>query len=298
MRNVHRRELPVPADVVGPLLDRLGGPDDVLWPSPAWPAMWVDGSLAVGAEAGHDDIRYVVSAYEPGRRVEFTFHRSCGMTGWHALEVHPLGLERSVLRHELLARPDGALMQVFVPLVIRWLHDAVLEDLLDNAERTVTGSVRRPARWSPWVRLLRRASRPRTRAVHPVPDARVSTALDRVDYTDAFSVSVTPGVTTDAVEWAAAMFRGMSEMPLLAVVDGEAISGADDEHISYRTGVAVRPEPERTVVMFVSVVQWHDRRGWLYFQSIRLGHRMMVRMLLRRGAIRLGSVPSGLAVVE
>ena len=36
------------------------------------------------------------------------------------------------------------------------LHDVVVEDLFDNAEREVTGSVIRPTSWSPRVRVLRR----------------------------------------------------------------------------------------------------------------------------------------------
>jgi hypothetical protein len=42
------------------------------------------------------------------------------------------------------------------PLVFRPLHDALLEDALDNAERQVTGRLQLPARWSPYVRALRR----------------------------------------------------------------------------------------------------------------------------------------------
>jgi hypothetical protein len=51
-----------------------------------------------------------------------------------------------------------------------WPHNrwpAMREDLLDRAELAVTGVVASPARWSPWVRLLRggpgqrRAGRPR-----------------------------------------------------------------------------------------------------------------------------------------
>jgi len=41
------------------------------------------------------------------------------------------------------------------PLAIRWLHDACIEDLLDNAEEALTGALLRPSRWSPWVRFLR-----------------------------------------------------------------------------------------------------------------------------------------------
>ena len=41
------------------------------------------------------------------------------------------------------------------------LHDVVVEDLFDNAERETTGTVVRPATWSPRVRVLRRLARGR-----------------------------------------------------------------------------------------------------------------------------------------
>ncbi|WP_206062902.1 hypothetical protein [Nocardioides piscis] len=45
------------------------------------------------------------------------------------------------------------------PLAVRWFHEALMQDLFDNAERQVTGTVAgRPARWSPWVRALRRVA--------------------------------------------------------------------------------------------------------------------------------------------
>ena len=47
-------------------------------------------------------------------------------------------------------------MRVMFPVMVEPLHDAVVEDLFDNAEREVTGSVIRPTSWSPRVRVLRR----------------------------------------------------------------------------------------------------------------------------------------------
>ena len=47
-------------------------------------------------------------------------------------------------------------MRLMFSAVVEPLHDAVVEDLLDNAEREATGSVARPASWSPRVRVLRR----------------------------------------------------------------------------------------------------------------------------------------------
>ncbi|WP_372448549.1 hypothetical protein [Streptomyces durocortorensis] len=45
------------------------------------------------------------------------------------------------------------------PLVWRPLHDALLEDSLDRAERACTGAVENPARRGSYVRLLRRLAR-------------------------------------------------------------------------------------------------------------------------------------------
>ena len=60
-----------------------------------------------------------------------------------------------VIRHILIGRNRGA-MRLLFPAVVEPLHDAVVEDLLDNAEREATGTVIRPAMWSPRVRVLRR----------------------------------------------------------------------------------------------------------------------------------------------
>ncbi|WP_109471689.1 hypothetical protein [Ornithinimicrobium cavernae] len=155
MRNVHRRTIDASADAVGAHLDALGGPEDRWWPSRNWPPMILDRPLQVGADGGHGPIRYHVTGHEPGRRVRFAFHARTGLVGWHEFTVTPAGRQRCSVRHEVGARATGR-MRVLVPLVVRSLHDAVLEDLLDNAERVATGRVRHPARWSLWVRVLHR----------------------------------------------------------------------------------------------------------------------------------------------
>lgn len=159
--NVHQRRLPVPAARLAPLLDGLAGPDDRLWPHGQWPSMRFDRPLAIGAAGGHGAVRYRVTAYQPGRRVAFTFaHRglSRGLDGGHRFEIEDAGADAAVMRHVVDAEMRGRGLVRWL-LVIRWLHDAVVEDALDNAERAVTGSVARPARWSPWVRLWRRLMR-------------------------------------------------------------------------------------------------------------------------------------------
>jgi hypothetical protein len=156
IHNVHCRELPVPAERAGALLDDLASPGSV-WPSAHWPALRLDRGLEIGSAGGHGPIRYHVSDYRPGRRVEFTFARTMGIDGTHAFEVHDGARPGTTLvRHTLIGRPRG-ITRLRWAFGIRWLHDALLEDLLDNVAVAVGQPPARPARWSPWVRLLRKA---------------------------------------------------------------------------------------------------------------------------------------------
>lgn len=292
MRNVHERVIAAPAEAVGVLLDGLGSDRDRLWPAPAWPPMQFDRPLGVGADGGHDEIRYAVSAYEPGRRVTFRFHPVTGLDGFHALEVEPIDGFTCVLRHVLEAQPRGR-MRLLTPTVVRWLHDAVVEDLLDNAERAATGTVARPYRYSVWVRLLRWFSSPGARAATVPPGTTlVGTALARVDYTDAYSVAVPVGVSADPNAWADAFFAGIprfagSDMPRLATTDEEVLLGADGTHLAYRAGLYVETATERITVTVTTVVTLNTRAGRAYFAVVRWFHPAFVRLLLRGAALRM-----------
>lgn len=158
IRNVHERRLGgASVERAGALIDNLAGPDDRLWPANrAWPPMRFArraGGLREGLRGGHGPIGYFVERYEPGRRIVFRFIRPAGLEGVHGLEVVDAG-DAVVVRHEIVMRLHG-LEQWTWPLVFRWLHDALLEDALDNAERELSGTAANPAEWSWYVRLLR-----------------------------------------------------------------------------------------------------------------------------------------------
>ena len=142
IENVHERRLPVDA---GPFVDRILE----LWPD-GWPRMTFDRPLGVGADGGHGPIRYTCTAYEPGRRIEFAFKH---LNGTHVLEA-----DGDILRHTLITHPTRPLRWVRWVFVIRWLHDACLEELLDNAETAAGRPPEQPFRRSPFVRLLGRAA--------------------------------------------------------------------------------------------------------------------------------------------
>ncbi len=154
IENVHQRLVRAEPARVGELLERLAGVDSPLWPVDRWPALLLDRPLAVGATGGHGPVGYTCTAHEPGRRVEFAFAPGVGLRGTHSLTVLD-GPEPGtcLLRHDLRATTYGA-GRLAWPLAVRWLHDALLEDLLDRAETAVGTPRAKPARWSPWVRFL------------------------------------------------------------------------------------------------------------------------------------------------
>ncbi len=154
--NLHERHFPVPPEQVGALIDSLAGDDDAVWPSDRWPALWLKNGLQLGSVGGHGPIRYSVDEYVPGRRVRFQFSGPRGFLGWHELTVVPAH-DGCDLRHTLSIDPRG-LARVSWPVVIRPLHDALVEDAFDNAATTLGLDGIRP-RWSWWVRCLRRALR-------------------------------------------------------------------------------------------------------------------------------------------
>lgn len=158
IRNVHERVLDAPPGKVGALIDGLASEQDLLWPRERWPAMRLDGPLAVGASGGHGAIRYAVSGYEPGRRVRFEFDSRVGLTGHHEFEAIRHDRGGAVLRHTLEATTRGR-MRIAWPLIFRSLHDALIEDALDQAEIATTGRPARRHRSPLRVRLLRAALR-------------------------------------------------------------------------------------------------------------------------------------------
>ena len=170
VHNVHERRLRATAAQLGALIDSLASADDRLWPRDRWPAMRFDGGLREGARGGHGPIRYDVAEHAPSRRVTFRFTDPPGLVGVHRWEVEDVGEGEAVLRHVVEARAER-LMVVQWPVVLRPLHDALIEDALDHAQAAVEGMPYRPRRWSPWVRLLRQVMSAGRGGAAPRPSA-------------------------------------------------------------------------------------------------------------------------------
>ncbi|MEU4620447.1 DUF2867 domain-containing protein [Actinoplanes sp. NPDC023801] len=307
--NIHERILATGIAEAGALLDRLGAPGDPLWPSPTWIPMRFDRPLAVGADGGHGPVRYHVTAYEPGRRVEFTFHPRIGLTGTHTAEILPHGPGSCVLRHRLVATSTGK-MRLLWPALVRVCHDTVVEHLLDNAEHAVTGTVARPVRY-PWrARLAVATESVRLRAV-PVPEnARLlKAALPHPDLADAYAVRVPPGTSLDPQTWADAIFRNpppavtallrlrnalvapfgidrgdASAFDTVARTDRELLLGTDAGHLDFRASILVEPDDDGTTITLSTHATARNRSGRGYLAVVGLFHPPIVRAMARRAA--------------
>lgn len=155
--NVHSREIPAAAADVGAVLAGLGSDDDRLWPSDRWPTLQfrLQGPLEAESPARHGPVRYMVDAYEPGRRLTFRFMPRLGLVGTHGFEIEPLDGRRTRLTHTLRARVEPRLVPLWP--IVRGYHDALIEDVLAQADRSATGREVSRGRWPLWLRVATRA---------------------------------------------------------------------------------------------------------------------------------------------
>ncbi|MDA8178880.1 MAG: SRPBCC family protein [Desulfobacteria bacterium] len=151
--NIHERVIPADVDAMGRMIDTLGSAGDMVWPSERWPPMKLDRPLQVGAAGGHGPIRYRVESYEPRRMVRFRFLSPEGFVGTHGFDVEDAGEGAAKLRHVIEMQTVGMAVLKW-SLIIRPLHDALLEDALDKVEGAFR-DIGPPRAWSCRVEFLR-----------------------------------------------------------------------------------------------------------------------------------------------
>jgi hypothetical protein len=196
---------------------------------------------------------------------------------------------------------------------------AVLEiqDAFDLAETALDVGPMVPARWSPWVRLLRTAlaaadSRADVRQIKTPADLIGAAGLPRVDFTDTFSLRLPPGTSRDVEDWQKELItagtpawvgalmavrnrvaRGLdldtaggssdtSPFTFLRRAGDTLVVGADDKHLDFRGILRVVGDD----LQCATVVQEHNATGRAYFAVVKPFHRRIVPALLRRAASR------------
>lgn len=303
--NVHERHLAAGADEVGALLDTWGSPGDRLWRSALAEPTAFQRGLEIGSRGGHGPVRYRVVGHVPGRSVRVELEPGVGLRGHHGFEVRPLQDGRCLLRHELVATPYGTARLAW-PLLIRPIHDGVVEDVFDHVERTLTGTAHRPM---PTGRLtVLAARRLLTRWVERCdepPGPLQVAAFDRADACDCWTTPLLPGDPDHPEAWARMLFGGppgallrlrdllvkplglrpsttsqhaTTGFPRLAFDGEELLLGVDDHHLDFRVGLRVHDR----MLHVATTVRTHNRLGQSYWSVVRLVHPIIVRQMLRR----------------
>ncbi|WP_449432236.1 SRPBCC family protein [Pseudomonas putida] len=154
--SLHQRVLPCSEVAVGCLLAGFAAPGSALWPEHAWPRDRFDGPMREGSIGGHGSTRYRLERYLPGDEAVFRFIAPRGYQGVHGFRIQRLEDGRTRLSHFtcLHLSPYHWLMW---HVLVRWVHDALIGDLLDGAEQHLCASVRQRRRWKWRVYLIRHA---------------------------------------------------------------------------------------------------------------------------------------------
>lgn len=159
VKNIHERVVRTSPERAFAIFESLATPQDKLWPRRGWPALRLDAPKEQLGRGGHGPIRYRVTEHRPGERTTFEFENAAlsrGLNGIHYFELERHGDEEFVARHVIEARLGWPAI-IFWPVLIRPMHDALVEDALDNFEREATQTLARAYRYTPYVRLLRSA---------------------------------------------------------------------------------------------------------------------------------------------
>lgn len=71
-------------------------------------------------------------------------------------------------------------------------------------------------------------------------------------------------------------------VPVIDKNENEIVMGSDDKHLYFRLSVLKQEAGERADVYLSTVVKFNNAWGKVYFAFIRLGHKLVVRSVLKR----------------
>lgn len=151
--NIHKRTINQPKDKVLKLMETLSTKEDKIWPIEKWPTMRFKDGLKVGSRGGHGIISYTIETYDSNNLIVFKFNKPDGFDGIHKFEIQEIEASITEVKHSILMRTYGLATIKWI-FVIRWLHDALIEDAFDNIENVFSGN-KKVSKWSIWVKLWR-----------------------------------------------------------------------------------------------------------------------------------------------
>jgi len=154
--NIHQRVIEQPISKVSELFKTLATSDDEIWPYHSWPAMRFRDGLHLGSQGGHGRVRYTIIAFEAGNHIKFQFTKPEGFNGTHELKINAISNDSIQIIHEIRMHTTSLKATFYWVFVIRWLHDALIEDAFDKVENYFSIK-KRTTRYNLWVRFLREA---------------------------------------------------------------------------------------------------------------------------------------------
>ncbi len=153
MINIHKRIIDQPKSKVSELLKTLSTAHDQVWPSKYWPAMRFKDGFKVGSRGGHGLIRYTIIKNTPDEHCVFKFTKPRGFDGTHEFKLKRLSDQQSEISHKITMTTSFRASLSWMCFV-RWLHDALIEDALDNIENHFSEDHKKTS-YSFWVICLR-----------------------------------------------------------------------------------------------------------------------------------------------
>lgn len=153
--NIHKRIINAPQKKVAQLFKTLTTSEDLVWPYENWPAIKFKDGLKVGSKGGHGRIRYTIVEFKEGEHIKFQFSKPEGFNGTHALKVEAIDETTTEISHIISANTSFKATFFWI-FVIRWLHDALIEEAFDKVENYFT-ETKKKTRYNLWVRFLREA---------------------------------------------------------------------------------------------------------------------------------------------
>jgi len=90
------------------------------------------------------------------------------------------------------------------------------------------------------------------------------------------------GLKTGRFDTSGANDEKTRTVPIIDKNENEIVMGSDDKHLYFRLSVLKQEAGERADVYLSTVVKFNNMWGRVYFAFIKLGHKLVVRSVLKR----------------
>ena len=153
IKNAHTRIIRGTKEQVWEQFEKLSSKEDRIWPNNQWPSIRFDCGLSKGSHGGHGPIRYTIIRKSYEDFMTFKFTNPKGFDGIHEFRVVSLGDSEVEVSHIIEMATSGWATYYWL-FVVRWLHDALIEDAFDNLENLFS-ETRKKTGYGIWVKSLR-----------------------------------------------------------------------------------------------------------------------------------------------